>query len=175
MAIRLHCYYYDKWRENGAWEKALNTLVIERREQLGLDAQPTICAVDSQSVKVAPLICEEKGIDGNKKINGRKRHIIVDSNGLLLGVWISAANKSDGTEGVELLPILQKHYTKIAIIAADGVYKKIFENAAACCGIETQISQKPETQQGFVPQKNRWHIERSFAWLNFYRRLSKDF
>jgi transposase len=168
-------YYFDKWKADNTWSKLLIRLVLVRREQLGLNAMPSMGAIDSQSVKIVPLINEDKGIDGNKKINGRKRHIIVDSAGLLLAVYVGAANENDGKEGVKLLPELQKNYENIEKITSDGAYRKTFEIEAKSCGIDVEITQKPESQQGFVPQKDRWQVERSFAWLNFYRRLSKDY
>lgn len=168
-------YYFDLWTKNNTWSKILKSLVSARRVQLGCEEEPDLGAIDSQSVKVVPLINEDKGIDGNKKINGRKRHIIVDSEGLLLAVYVGAANENDGKEGVKLLPELQGNYENIEKITSDGAYRKTFEIEAKSCGIYVETTQKPESQQGFVPQKGRWQVERSFAWLNFYRRLSKDY
>ena len=168
-------YYFDKWRLDNTWSDALQILVCERREQLGRHEKPSLGAVDSQSVKIVPLTKEVTGIDGNKKINGRKRHLIVDTQGLPLAIYVGAAHEHDGKEGVELLPFLQKNYMEVKNITADAAYKKTFEEAAGWCGIEVQIAQKPESQKGFVPQNNRWQVERTFAWLSFYRRLSKDY
>jgi putative transposase len=168
-------YYFDLWRKNNTWSEILKRLILLRRVQLSCEAEPDLGAIDSQSVKVVPLINETKGIDGNKKINGRKRHIVVDSEGLLLAVYVGAANENDGKEGVKLLPELQVNYENVKKITSDGAYRKTFEIEAKSCGIEVEITQKPESQQGFVPQKDRWQVERSFAWLNFYRRLSKDY
>ena len=101
-------YYFDLWRKNNTWSELLKRLILLRRVQLSCDTEPDLGAIDSQRVKVVPLINETKGIDGNKKINGRKRHIVVDSEGLLLAVYVGAATKNDGKEGVKLLPELQK-------------------------------------------------------------------
>jgi putative transposase len=168
-------YYFDKWKRDKTWSKILFKLVGLRRVQLNRCEQPSLGAIDSQSVKIAPLISEDKGIDGNKKVNGRKRNIIVDTQSLPLSIGVSAANENDGKEGVKLLPDLQKNYPSVQNITADATYRKTFENAASDINIQVEISQKPESQQGFVPQKNRWQVERSFAWLNFYRRLAKDY
>ena len=86
------------------------------------------------------MISEDKGIDGNKKINGRKRHIIVDSDGLLLAAYVGAANENDGKEGVKLLPELQENYENVEKITSDGAYRKTFEIEAELCGIEVEIT-----------------------------------
>jgi len=168
-------YYFDKWTADGTWTLLLKRLVLGRRGQLGLKTELSVGAIDSQSVKVAPLIHEDKGIDGNKQINGRKRHLIVDSQGFPLAIYVGAAHKADGKEGIELLAELQENYKNVSKITADAAYKNSFEKAAYWCDIEVKISQKPPSQQGFVPQQGRWQLERSFAWLNFYRRVAKDY
>lgn len=168
-------YYYDKFSKNKYFDTFLKSLVVENREALGRSACPSICAIDSQSIKIAPLISEDKGVDGYKKINGRKRHIVVDSQGFLLGVSVTAANVYDGNEGVKLLKEVKKNYKDIKVVAVDGTYKGLFEQEALAQNIGVEIAQKPESSEGFVPQKNRWQVERSFGWLNFYRRLSKDY
>jgi putative transposase len=168
-------YYFDKWKRDGTWSKVLQKLVSLRREQLGRYLKPSLGAIDSQSVKIVPFTSADTGIDGNKKINGRKRHIIVDSQGLPLAIRVTAANLYDGMAGLSLIDDLKKDYQTVTYITADGTYKKTFEDKAKENGIKVEITQKPESQQGFVPQKNRWQVERSFSWLNFYRRLSKDY
>jgi putative transposase len=106
-------YAYALWRSNFTWSKMLKRLILLRRVQVGCDAAPDLGAIDSQRTKVVPLIHEAKGIDGNKKINGRKRHIIVASEGLLLTVYVGAADENDGKEGVKMLPELQKNYENV--------------------------------------------------------------
>jgi putative transposase len=168
-------YYFDKWKRDGTWTRVLQKLVSLRREQLGRYLKPSLGAIDSQSVKIVPFISNDTGIDGNKKINGRKRHIIVDSQGLPLVIRVTAANIYDGMAGLPLIDKLKENYESVTYITADGTYKKTFEEKAKENGITVEITQKPESQQGFVPQKNRWQVERSFSWLSFYRRLSKDY
>lgn len=168
-------YYFEKWTADDTWSLLLKTLVSKRRLQLKRPIEPSLGAIDSQSVKCSPLISQDKGIDGNKRVNGRKRHLIVDSQGFPLAIHVSAANAADGKEGIELLGELQKNYQNVEKLTADAAYRNTFEQAASWCDLEVEISQKPESQQGFVPQKLRWQVERSFGWLNFYRRLSKDY
>lgn len=168
-------YYFRKWQKNGSLDKILSYLVEQERVRQGRDAHATAAAIDSQSVKISSLINQDIGIDGNKKINGRKRNIVVDTLGLPLAIYVCAANISDGVAGIELLPILETNSPKLKFIRADQGYKKNFVEAANWCHYEVEISQKPPTEKGFVPQTGRWQVERTFAWGNFFRRLSKDF
>ena len=133
-------YYFDLWRKENILPKLLKRLILLRRVQLGCEAAPNLGAIDSQSIKVVPLINEDKGIDGNKKINGRKRHIIVDSEDLLLAVYVGAANENDGKEGIKLLPELQRNYENIKKITSDGAYRKTFKIEANLCEIEVEIT-----------------------------------
>jgi putative transposase len=168
-------YYYDKWMREGTWDRVLECLVSLLRKQFGYYLKPNFGAIDSQSVKIVPFISEETGIDGNKKINGRKRHIIVDDFGLPLVIRVTAANVYDGNAGIKLIHDLKEKYETVKNITSDGTYKGAFVETAKVQGIEVDISQKPESVKGFVPQKNRWQVERTFGWFSFYRRLSKDY
>lgn len=168
-------YYFNKWKKNGVWKDVLAQLVEKQRVAKGRDPQPSACAVDSQSVKIGPTVSADTGIDGGKKINGRKRHICVDALGLPLAVHVSAANAHDGDAGVELLWQIEERSKRMSLIRADHAYGGHFKECARFYNWEVEITQKPESAKGFVPQKGRWQVERSFAWLNFYRRLAKDF
>ena len=152
------------------------TLVQLERLRQGRAKTPTRVAVDSQSVKIAPLISAETGIDGNKKINGRKRHIMVDALGLPIAVFVSAANVQDGQAAFDLLWRAEAWDKEMVLtILGDAAYRGQFVTAAGYYNYTVEIAQKPETTKGFVPQTGRWQVERSFAWLCFYRRLSKDY
>jgi putative transposase len=168
-------YYFRKWSKNGIFDKILSYFVEQERVRQGRDAHATAGAIDSQSVKIGTLINQDVGIDGNKKVNGRKRNIVVDTLGLPLAIYVCAANIADSNAGIELLPILEKTSPKLELIRADQAYKKTFTEAAVWCDFKVEVTQKPPTEKGFVPQTGRWQVERSFAWENFYRRLSKDF
>lgn len=169
-------YYFRQWTKLGLITLIMDELVKLIRVFNGRAAMPTRGAIDSQSVKIAPLISADKGIDGNKKINGRKRHIIVDSLGYPIAIFVSAANAHDGQTGFELLwRIDEMDDNQIEKILGDAGYKGEFVTYAKYYKIEVEISQKPETTKGFVPQTGRWQVERSFAWLAFYRRLAKDY
>lgn len=168
-------YYFRKWQKNKTWDKILSKLVQLERVLNDRPPEPSYVAIDSQSTKIGSIIHLEIGVDGNKKIKGRKRHIAVDTLGLPIAIHVSAANKHDGKEGKELLWQLDKASKRLTSISVDGTYKGEFEDNATIYGWEVTITQKPPSEKGFVPQKGRWQVERSFGWFNFYRRLSRDF
>lgn len=168
-------YYHRKWSLDGTTKLIMNTLVVKERIRNDRDACPSLIAVDSQSIKAAPSISEDRGIDGNKKINGRKRHLAVDTLGLPWVIHVGAANQHDGEAGLELLYQMEAlKLERLELIRADSTYGGLFEESAKWYDWQVNTTQRPPSQQGFVPEKNRWQVERSFAWLNGYRRLSKD-
>ena len=168
-------YYFSKWKTTGVWTKVLNHLVELEWLRQERNKKPSRCAVDSQSVKKGSLIIVDTGIDGNKLINGRKRHLVVDALGLPLAIHVGAANIYDGNAGLELLATLEQRVQKGVLICADHAYRGGFEQGALCYDFKVEITQKPPSQQGFIPQPERWQVERSFSWFNFFRRLSKDY
>ena len=168
-------YYFRKWKNEGLFFKILRDVVTQERKRQGKDPEASLVAFDSQSVKKGMFVSIETGIDGNKKINGRKRHLAVDVLGLPLAIGISAANCYDGNEGLKLFPIVQKATSKLELIRVDNTYKGEFVLVAEKeFSWKIEFGQKPESTKGFIPQKGRWQIERCFAWLNPFRRLDKD-
>lgn len=168
-------HHFRRWKTNGKLE-AMNTyLVAFERYCSDRKDYASQASIDSQSIKLAPFINLAKGYDGNKKVNGRKRHVLVDTLGLVLGVHISGANSSDGEEGCILLDKAKSSLLEVKRILGDGAYRKTFENyASKDHGIEVVISSRPPSVQGFIPLKWRWVSERTFGWFNFFRRLDKD-
>jgi putative transposase len=170
------CYYYfRKWSRDGFFFGLLSAVVKLERKRQNREECASVMAIDSQSVKKGMFVGKDTGIDGNKKINGRKRHIIVDSLGLPTALSVTAANVYDGNEGKNLLNYVKEVSCRLKIIRADDTYKGSFVAEAKACGWEVEFGQKPESKKGFVPQKGRWQVERTFAWLNPFRRLSKDY
>ena len=168
-------YYFRKWTSSGVIEQIMNELVALDRLRNKRKKEPSLTAVDSQSVKMISGISIDTGIDGNKKINGRKRHIAVDVEGRLLAVYVGAVNEHDGVAGLELFAKLEQFH-RLKLIRGDGAYGGIFAESATLFGWDTDTTQPaPSKDRGFVPQAQRWQVERSFAWLNSYRRLSKDY
>jgi hypothetical protein len=119
--------------------------------------------IDYQSIKTAPFISQDKGIDGNKKVNGRKRHILSDTLGLVWSVVVHAANLTDGVMAETVIDPLQGYLHRMQKILADRAYKQtftdwVYENML---GVELEISAPPPSLQGFVPVKWRWIGERT--------------
>lgn len=169
-------YYFNKWAKTGIFEQILDELVVKERQRQHKENTPSLLAIDSQSVKKVTFISQDTGIDGGKFVNGRKRHIFVDTLGLPWATYVTAANISDSEAGCLLSDQLKGKVPRLKVITADQGYKVTFiEHIKVNYKWTVEIGQKPESTKGFVPQKNRWQVERSFAWLNFRRRLAKDY
>lgn len=168
-------YYYYGWISNGWFQKMLDVAVEQARLWDGLSPIPSVAIVDSQSVK-SGLTRNEKGIDGNKKVKGRKRHIAVDKNGYLLTAEVTKGNVHDSKAASLLLATLYILYPGIKKILADSAYKGTLVSIAAnYLGYDLETVTSGYKGRGFVPQKKRWIVERSFAWLDRYRRLARDY
>ncbi|MEZ0611206.1 IS5 family transposase [Fibrella sp. WM1] len=159
-------YHFRQFRLRGIWEELLAKLVIKERVRQQRNQTPSLVAIASQSVKIMQFIEEETGLDANKKINGRKRSIAVDRLGLPWSLAVTAASTSDNEAGKLVVDRLNGKVPRLEVIAADPVEQGY--------GWRVEIAQKPESGRGFVPEKNRWPVERSFGWLNFRRRLFRD-
>lgn len=170
-------YYFLKWRDDGTLEQLNARLNQQERQRQNKDSTPSLVCIDSQSVKVSSFISEDKGIDGNKKINGRKRHILVDTLGLVWAVVVHGANIPDGQKAHLLVEKVLGYLHRMKKILVDKAYQKTFYDWVRnnILGLDVEFSSKPPSMKGFVPVKWRWVNERSFAWLNFFRRHSKDY
>ena len=169
-------YHYRQWKKGGVIEELLDFLAVRERKKAGRQALPSVLAIDSQSVKVVQFTNQDKGIDGNKKVNGRKRHIAVDCLGIPWAIHITAAHVADTTAGYELAIKLKGKSSRLHTLKADKGYQEGFvEEIEREYGWRVEIVQKPESAKGFVPVGGRWVVERSYGWLNSKRRLSRDF
>ena len=170
-------YYFCLWQSNGILLLIMNDLREKVRVKEGKNICPSLLIVDSQSIKVAPFVHQSIGYDGNKKIHGRKRHLAVDTLGYPVAVYVGAANENNGQAGLELLAALDKqHLPRLQSLRADQAYRGTFTESAQYFHWKVDTTQSPPSaQRGFIPQKNRWQIERTFGWFNFFRRLSKDY
>ena len=159
LVKRLH----RQWRDSGLLSKLLKALVTLCRTLKGRQSQPSRVAIDSQSVQKICFLKEDTGLEAHKKVNGRKRHLAVDSLGLPVAIHVSAAHCHDGQQGIELLPQLEACRPRLALICANAAYGGDFQVTAGWCGYRVEIAQKPESVQGFLSQRGRWQVERSFG------------
>ena len=134
------CYYFMSWKEDGTFER-LNTVLNELdRKRMDKAATPSLLCVDSQSVKLNPMLDKDRGIDGNKKVNGRKRQFLVDTQGRLWGVCVHAANIADGKGALPLLDDLEAILTRLEKFLGDTAYNGIFAEAAQEKGYQFEKS-----------------------------------
>ena len=169
-------YYFRKWKRDGLIEETHDNLVERIRINNGKKATPSVGIVDSQSVKACNLCEGDIGYDGGKKIKGRKRHIVVDTLGLIMITVIHAANIHDSVGARKVMYALKdKYLSGIQKIFADGGYiGELIEWARIQFGWTLEIIKRNEMHTFKVLPK-RWIVERTFAWLSFHRRMSKDY
>jgi putative transposase len=170
--------HFAQWRDDGTWRRIMDALRRAARAASGRDPSPRVACIDSQTVKGAE-VGGTRGYDGGKKLRGRKRHIIVDSLGLLLAVMVTAASADDGAAAPGVLGRLTpEHRSRLEVVRGDAKYRNHSLDdwlARTKASYAVEVVERPPGSVGFVKVPKRWVVERTFAWIGRCRRNSRDY
>ncbi len=170
-------YHFRRFRLSGLWSLIHKALHAAERKRAGKDPQPTAAIMDSQSVKTVEESAHPSGYDAHKNVKGRKRHLLVDTLGLPLSIYVTSADVQDRVGAQCLLAGIKVLLPRLKKIWADGAYTG--EKLAGWCqeqgGWELEIVERDADTEGFAVLPHRWIVERTLGWLMRNRRLSKDY
>jgi len=168
-------YYFSVWKQNGILEEIHECLVEKIRKQRNKKEEPSIGIIDAQSVKSTLVSSQDKGFDAGKKVKGIKRHIIIDTLGLILAVVIQSASVQDRDGAISVIDKLTENWKKIIKIFADSGYRgELIAKVQTRFKIDLEIIKRNELHTFKVLPK-RWIVERTFAWIDTNRRNSKNY
>lgn len=169
-------YYYRQWKNNGVIEEIHEALRNIIRRKHGREESPSAACMDSRSVKTTRSGGECRGVDGGKKVKGRKHHIVTDTLGLLLVVVVHAAHVHDSKAAQDVIARLKGRFNRLSIIFADGGYRgELIQEVKRLFGWLIHIVLRSDHSNNFQVLPKRWIVERTFSWFESYRRLSKDY
>jgi len=170
-------HYFRLWRDDGTWQTIHDALRDEVRQGAGREPSPSAAILDAQSVKTVEQPAHCRGYDSGKKVKGRKRHLAVDTLGLLLVVAVTSAAVGDRTGARLLAGGLVGRFPRLVKLWADAGYsgRPLARWMREAGGWALEIIRGSRAQAGFQVEPKRWIVERTFGWLNRYRRLSKDY
>lgn len=167
--------YFHQWRRRGVYKAINDALRQAVRVQAGREPKPSAGVIDSQSAK-STRTTGSRGYDAGKRIKGRKRHLLVDTMGLLVCVVVHVANIQDRDGAKLVFEHCQDEQDRLELVWADGAYGgKLIAWTAETCGWKLEIVKRNADASGFEVLPRRWVVERTLGWLNNYRRLSKDY
>lgn len=168
---------FTRWAAGGGWQRLHDALRDRVRTGLGRNPTPSAAVIDSQSVKGADTVHRStRGFDAGKKINGTKRHIAVDTGGLLLAVIVTAASIQDRDGAIRLLSALRAAFSTITLVWADGGYSgRLVTWAKSVLSLTVTIVKRDDDTTGFTVLPRRWVVERTFGWISKYRRCVRDY
>ena len=173
-------YYFRRWQQNGQWAGLNKVLVGQERQRAAPSghASPSVAILDAQSIKSSERGVPDKGFDGHKKIQGRKRQLVVDTGGRLLAVHVGPAQENDRIGGRNALQnLLQQGYQRLRLVLTDAGYasQALGQWVQQACGWHLATAPGLSGHAGFTPAPVRWVVERSISWLHWDRRLSRDY
>jgi transposase len=170
-------WHWARWKNDGTADRVHDRLRDRLRDAEGRDPMASAGVVDSQSLRAADTVCaDQRGYDAGKRTNGTKRHIVVDTLGLLLVVLVTAASVQDRDGGRRLLDRLRFAMPSVALVFADGGYAgRLVRWATDRLRLMIEVVRKPADQQGFAVLPRRWVVERTLSWLMRCRRLVRDY
>lgn len=172
---KLVYYYFSKWKKSEVFEMLHEFLVEKVRAANGKNVEPTAGIIDAQSVKNTLISSEDKGFDAGKKIKGIKRHILVDTLGLVLAVVIQSASVQDRDGAISVIEKMKENWKNITKIFADGGYRgELISIVKRKFKIELEIIKRDELHTFKILPK-RWIVERTFAWIDTNRRNAKNY
>jgi transposase len=169
--------FFRRWRDHGLIGEFHDRLRDRVRIRAGRDSEPTAGVIDSQSVKADAVVStDSRGFDGGKLINGRKRHLVVDTLGLLLAAMVTAADIGERTAAKVLLQRVADAHHRLELVWADGGYTgSLVGHCLAVLALVLEVVKRSDSQKGFVVLPKRWIVERTNAWLMLTRRLARDY